>query len=81
MKKLFRSNELRMAAGVCGGIAEMLNADVIIVRLAWLLGTLATGVLPGVITYGVAWLIVPQQEGGEARPMKLYRSAIAWEPT
>jgi len=75
MKKLYRSNEQRLAAGVCGGIAELLGFDVSIVRLAWLLLTLATGVIPGVITYLVAWLIVPEQEGGELRTLKLYRSA------
>ncbi|MFA1819188.1 PspC domain-containing protein [Virgibacillus oceani] len=35
MKKLYRSNTQRMAAGVLGGLAEYFNVDVTILRLAF----------------------------------------------
>ena len=34
-KKLYRSRENAMLAGVCGGIGEFFDIDPTIVRLAW----------------------------------------------
>jgi phage shock protein C len=48
-------------AGVCGGIAEYLEVDSTIVRLVWVLMVLMpVPVVPGVIGYFVAWLVMPQ---------------------
>ncbi len=57
-KRLYRSTKDRKIAGVCGGIAEYLNIDPVIVRvIAFLL--LLPGGLPGFIPYVVLWVIVP----------------------
>jgi phage shock protein PspC (stress-responsive transcriptional regulator) len=56
-KKLTRSTTDKMIAGVCGGLADYLNVDPSIVRLGWVILTLATGVLWGIIVY-IAWMIV-----------------------
>lgn len=56
-KKLYRSKQKRILAGVCGGIAEYFNLDPTIIRLAWVVLSLAYGV--GVLTYIIAWLLVP----------------------
>jgi len=58
VKRLYRSGKDRMLGGVCGGIAEYLNADPTIVRLAWALFMLAVG--SGVLAYIVAWMIIPR---------------------
>ncbi len=51
-----------MIAGVCGGIAEYIDADPTVVRLIWVLVTLFPGtLLVGVVGYLVAWLIVPEE--------------------
>jgi phage shock protein PspC (stress-responsive transcriptional regulator) len=57
-KRLYRSREDRMLAGVAGGMAEYLGIDPTIVRLLWVLAFLPGGV-PGFLLYGLCWLIIP----------------------
>lgn len=57
-KRLYRSGKDRILGGVCGGIAEYMNADPTIVRLAWVLFTLAFG--SGLLAYIIAWVIIPR---------------------
>jgi phage shock protein C len=57
-KRLCRSNSQRMLAGVCGGVAEYLGWDVTIVRVLWIILTLAGG--SGVLLYIILWLVMPQ---------------------
>ena len=56
-KKLYRVEENKVIAGVCGGIAEYFNIDVSIVRLA----TVVVGICAfvGVVAYIAAAFIVP----------------------
>ena len=35
IKKIYRSSEDKMLAGVCGGIAEHFHVDATLIRLAW----------------------------------------------
>lgn len=56
-KKLYRSNEDKKIAGVCGGIAEYLNVDSTIVRLICLLMILGYGA--GLLAYIIAAIIMP----------------------
>jgi phage shock protein C len=46
-------------AGVCGGLAEYMDVDSTVVRLVWVLITFFTGIVLGIIAYGVAWLVMP----------------------
>lgn len=59
-KKLYRSREHRVVSGVLGGLGEYLDIDPVIVRLVFILITLATGLVPGVIAYIIAVYIVPE---------------------
>lgn len=59
MTRLFRSETEKKIAGVCGGIAELLDVDPTIIRLIAVFLALATGVLPFIVAYLVAWWIVP----------------------
>lgn len=59
MNRLYRSRRNRIIGGVCGGLAEALNWDPSLVRLLWVLVTLAGG--SGVIFYIAAWLIIPPE--------------------
>ncbi len=61
-KKLYRSHDERMIAGVCGGIANYLDVDPTLARLAAVL-LLFAGV--GVPTYVVAWIITPLEPGAQ----------------
>jgi phage shock protein C len=66
-KKLMRSRSERKIAGVCAGLAQYFGADVLLVRILCLFITLASGVCPGVVTYLLAWIIVPSEP--ELQPM------------
>jgi phage shock protein C len=65
-KKLYRSRNQRMLAGVLGGAAEYLNVDVTLVRIAYALFTLVTAVWLGVLLYIAAMIIVPEQDAAPA---------------
>ncbi|HOA90434.1 MAG: PspC domain-containing protein [Bacillota bacterium] len=60
MKKLYRSRQNRIIAGVCGGIAEYLDVDPTVVRLIYLFLGLTSLVVGAVVFYIVAALIIPQ---------------------
>ena len=64
MKKLCKSKTDRKISGVCGGIAEYLNTDATLIRLAFLLVSLLGG--SGLLAYIAAALIMPEaQEAAE----------------
>lgn len=65
MKRLYRSTTDRQIAGVCGGLGEMFSIDPTLVRLAFVFITIVTGLLPMVLTYGIAWIIIPQNTHGQ----------------
>lgn len=60
MKRLYKSKTNKVISGVIGGVGEYLEVDPIFLRLVWLFAVLFTGIVPGVITYIVAMLIVPK---------------------
>lgn len=62
-KKLYRSTENRVIAGVCGGIAEYFDIDPTLVRLAWVLFCVLGG--SGLLTYIIAAIIIPEGPAGE----------------
>jgi len=67
-KKLYRSQTQKMIGGVCSGLAEYFDLDVNILRLLFIALTLLTAILPMLIFYIIAWLIVPVEE--EAKKKK-----------
>lgn len=58
-KKLYRSRNNRLIAGICGGLAEYFNIDPIIVRLITLILVLSFG--SGLVAYIIAWIVVPEE--------------------
>jgi phage shock protein PspC (stress-responsive transcriptional regulator)/signal transduction histidine kinase len=64
-RRLYRSTDDRIVAGVCGGLAEHLDIDVRAVRIAFVVLAFVGGT--GLILYAAFWAIVPQRSGvGEA---------------
>lgn len=58
-KKLYRSRNDRMIAGVCGGLGEYFEADPTLIRLAFVVGALVTG--SGLFwVYLIMMIIVPE---------------------
>ncbi len=65
--KLMRSRADRKIAGLCAGLAHHFDLDTSLVRILCVFLTLATGVCPGIVTYLLAWIIVPSEP--ELRPV------------
>jgi phage shock protein C len=62
--QLRRSGDEKMLAGVAGGIARYLGADVTLVRVVIAALALFTGA--GAALYIAAWLLIPQDGDGES---------------
>jgi phage shock protein C len=60
MKRLYRSYTDKKLAGICGGLGEYLNVDPTVVRLAAVFGALITAVVPFLVGYVIAWVLVPE---------------------
>lgn len=71
-KRLYRSRKDTFLSGVCGGIAEYFNFDVSLVRIGWVIATLATGGL-GLIAYIIAAVVVPLEPAGGVEEMSTDR--------
>jgi phage shock protein C len=56
MKKLYRSRDNKIIAGVAGGVAEYFDIDTVIVRLVFF-GLLFSGAF--ILAYLAAWIFVP----------------------
>ncbi|QVL56912.1 MAG: PspC domain-containing protein [Simkaniaceae bacterium] len=60
-RRLYRSVRDRKIAGVCGGIAETLKIDSMIVRLITIIALIPTGFFPIIITYIIGIVIIPER--------------------
>lgn len=58
MKRLVKSTN-RMICGVCGGIGEYLNIDPTVIRLIWVIFSIAS-LGTGILAYIIAALIMPE---------------------
>ena len=61
-KRLYRTREGRVVAGVCTGIAAYFGIDPTLVRLAFAVFTIFGGA--GILIYLLAWIVIPE-EGGD----------------
>ena len=55
------SRRHRKIAGVCGGLAEWLGWDLIVVRVLYILVAALSAAFPGILVYLILWLIVPRE--------------------
>lgn len=63
LARLRRSRTDRKVSGVAGGIARHLDIDPLLVRVAFVILTFFGG--GGLIVYGVAWVLVPEEDTGD----------------
>ena len=61
-RPLRRSRRHRMIGGVCGGLAEWLRWDPTLVRVLYVIVSVASVAFPGILVYVILWLIVPAAE-------------------
>ncbi len=59
VKRLFRSREHRMIAGVCGGVGEYFDIDPVVIRLIFAVATIL-GWGSTVVIYIIAWILMPE---------------------
>lgn len=62
-KKVYRSIDDKVLAGVCGGLANYFDIDSTIVRVLWILGFFAGGL--GILAYIICAIIIPQESFAE----------------
>jgi phage shock protein C len=74
MRRLYRSRDERMIAGVAGGIAHYLDIDPTLVRLAFVASTLAAGGI-GLPAYVLLAIIVPLGPAPGVLPSEIERPA------
>lgn len=77
MKKILRAKYNRKIAGVCGGLGSYFNIDPTIIRLAMIYICVLTGILPIVLAYLGAILIIPEETSENplsSNYKKFYRS-------
>ena len=76
-RPLRRSLRHRVLAGVCGGIAEWLGWDVVVVRVAVVALALVTSVVPVALAYGLLALMLPEDRSREAY-LRWWKDAQYW---
>lgn len=59
-KKLTKSRNNRMICGVCGGVGDYLGIDPTVVRVIWVILSIA-GFGTGFIAYIITAIVIPEQ--------------------
>jgi phage shock protein PspC (stress-responsive transcriptional regulator) len=78
---LRRATGGRMIAGVCAGLADYFDVDVVLVRVAVAALALVAGI--GLPLYLAAWLLVPDEDSDESIAERLLhdgRAQARWAP-
>ena len=57
VNKIYRSRSSKILGGVCGGLSDYLQIDVVFIRALFVIAAIGFGT--GIITYIVLWVMVP----------------------
>ncbi len=60
-KRLYKSQKDKMLSGVLAGIAHYYNLDPTLVRIAFVIITLVTALLPAIICYIILGFVIPNE--------------------
>ncbi|MDQ1119363.1 MULTISPECIES: PspC domain-containing protein [Pseudoxanthomonas] len=60
-RPLARSLDDRMIAGVMGGIARRFGWNATLVRVVFVIVSLASAAFPGILVYLLLWLLMPNE--------------------
>ena len=67
IRRLSRSRANGQVAGVCAGLADYFDVDVVFVRFLWVVLTIVPGaIIGGVLAYLAAWLVMPETDAAPA---------------
>lgn len=78
IRRLTRSRTDGKIAGVCAGLADYFEVDVVLIRAAWVVLSIVPGaIIGGVLAYLGAWLVMPEATEQASGPhgRRLTRSA------
>ncbi len=65
MKKLYRSRENKIWKGVLGGFGDYFLVDPVLIRVIFIFLLFATGIVPGLLAYLIAIVIIPKRPNKE----------------
>ena len=75
-RRLYRSRTDTVLGGVAAGLADYLNADPVLVRIAWaILVPITSGA--ALLAYVVAWIVIPEEPSSGAAAMSSDEEAAA----
>jgi phage shock protein PspC (stress-responsive transcriptional regulator) len=60
-RTLSRSLDERMIAGVMGGIAHRFGWSPTLLRVLYVVGSIASAAFPGILVYLILWLLIPNE--------------------
>jgi phage shock protein PspC (stress-responsive transcriptional regulator) len=79
--RLYRSVDDRVLAGVCAGLADRLDMDPALVRIAYAILALLSGVFPLLVLYVIMIVVIPEEPGWTGvRPVGPPATGPAWPP-
>jgi phage shock protein PspC (stress-responsive transcriptional regulator) len=67
---LRRSRDKRVVAGVMGGIAEHFDLNVTLLRILYVIVSIASAAFPGILVYLLLWLLIPARRPEDATPVR-----------
>lgn len=73
-KRLYRSRDDRMIAGVCGGVAKYFDMDPTIVRIIFVLLIFANGL--GILAYIIMAIVVPLEGSKVSEPKEAIKENV-----
>lgn len=75
-RRLHRSRDNRVIAGVCGGIGEYFGIDAVLVRIGFVLLVFAGGL--GILAYILGWIFISEEpDWGRSDPESTFERAVA----
>lgn len=58
---VLRSRSDRVIAGICGGFARALGWDPTLVRILYVVLSIASAAFPGILVYVILWIAMPEE--------------------
>ncbi|HLF55848.1 MAG TPA: PspC domain-containing protein [Thermoanaerobaculia bacterium] len=65
-RRLRRSPDRKMIAGVIGGLSEYFDRDPALLRVLFVFISIFSAAFPGIIVYVIMWALIPMRTAGEA---------------